>query len=150
MKTNQELIAARLLGLTLAVICLFAGVANAAPIYQGTFTLPNEVRWGKAMLPPGEYSLRVDVDYRGAMPIVTITAKSGKAVAFLLSPDREDSGKGDSALLISVSGNHKVVHSLRLTELGVTFIYDPDLAHGRGRIEEARKTSAVPVTMAKK
>lgn len=149
MKPNQNLIAVRLLVLTLAAICLFTGVANAAPIYQGKFTLSNEVRWGKAMLPPGDYSLRVD--YVNAATIVTIVeAKSGKHIAFVLSSFREDVGKGDSALLIATKGNQSVVHSLRLTELNVTFIYDWDLAHGRGRTEEARKTSVVPVTMAKK
>lgn len=149
MKTHQKLIAVKLLVLTLAVICLLAGVANAEPIFQGKFTLPRAARWGMAVLPAGEYSLRVDqVD---ATRMITIQdAERQKEAVQIPCPIREDSGKGGSALLISTRGNQSVVHSLRLGELGETFIFDPALAHGREMVKEARNTSVVPVTMAKK
>lgn len=149
MITNQKLIAVKLLLVTLAAICLSAGVANARPTFQGKFTLPHAARWGKAVLPAGEYSLRLDyVD--GAGMITIRDFKSAREVAFILCPISEHSGKGENALLISTRGNQSVVHSLRLTELGVTFIYDPALAHGREMVEEVRNTSVVPVTVAKK
>ena len=41
------------------LICfLWAGVANAAPLYKGRFRLPNEVRWGQTVLPAGDYQLK--------------------------------------------------------------------------------------------
>ena len=149
MKAHQKLIAVRLLVLSLAVICLLAGVANAGPIFQGKFTLPRAARWGLAVLPAGEYWLRLD--QLNATRMITIQdAERKKEPVLIPCSIREDSGKGGSALLISSRANQSVVHSLRLSELGETFIFDPVLAHGREMVKEARNTSVVPVSMVKK
>jgi|GEM_PF-1113032 len=134
----------------LAVAALFAATTmNATPLFQGKFSLPYEVRWGKAILPAGEYRLRVD--HVTTNTFVTIEqAKSGKKVAMVLSFIVEDdkNTKDGSALLIASKGGQRIVHSLKLAELGEVFIYDPALARGQGTIE-ARKTQAVPVVAAK-
>lgn len=135
----------------LAATCLYASVAAAAPAaFRGKFKLRHEVRWGKAMLRPGEYSLRVE--YSGPATLVTIgEAKSGEAIAFLVSLASEGNKdrKEESALLIGTRDGRATVHSLRLTELGTVLLFDPVLAHGRG-VEEAGKTQAIPVVAMKK
>jgi hypothetical protein len=60
MNLKKNLSTFQLLALGLLVSFLWAGVANAAPLYRGRFSLPYEVRWGQAVLPAGEYLLRFE------------------------------------------------------------------------------------------
>ncbi len=148
----RKLTTAKLLGAALALTTLFAAAnLHATPTYKGKFSLPYEVRWGGATIPAGEYFLRVD--YVAAVTLVTIQeAKSNKTIAILRVPSLEGSNNKQegSALLIAGRGRQRIVHSLRLAELGEVFIYEPALAHGRGAIEEVRSQQAVPVIAAKK
>ena len=127
--------------------CFFAGAANAQMV-QGTFTLDHAARWGKTVLPAGDYCLRLDPGADPAMAVI-FDATSGKRVAVVASGITEDGSKGHSALLISRRGNQRVIYSFRVAELGESFVYDPALAHGRGIIE-ANNTETVPVLDAKK
>ena len=148
-RKNSSVLGLLTLGLLAALLC--ACVANAAPSFQGKFTLPNEVRWGKAMLPAGDYLLRVD--HVNAATLVTIQeAKSRNTVAIVLSTisDGNKNIEEGSALLIGTRGGQSVVHSLRLAELGMVLVYDPSLARARKEIEEAHNNQAVPVTAAMK
>jgi hypothetical protein len=60
------------------------------------------------------------------------------------------SAEGSSALLIGALGTKRVVHSLRVAELGLVFTSDPALARELEGQEEARQLQAVPVVVAKK
>jgi hypothetical protein len=69
----------------------------------------------------------------------------------MVSPQNtEDARTGETALLIGMRGTQRVIHSFRVAELGVVFISDSQLAHGRGIHQEVGKTQAVPVIVAKK
>jgi hypothetical protein len=129
-----------------AAICLEAVTATAAPAdFQGAFQLPIEVRWGKAVLPAGDYLLRVE--YSGPVTLVTIgERKSRKTIAFIASQAAEShkDRKQESALLIGTREGRPTVHSLRLTGLDVVLLFDPALAR-RSRVEEAGKSQAIPV-----
>src|SRR6266403_2393651 len=109
--------------LTLGILVSFfwAGMAKAAPVYRGQFSLPYEVRWGQAVLPAGEYLLKFE-DVTTRVFVVIQDAKSGKNVAYL-APMTTSEGQGTSALLITDDGER--VQSLRVAELGETFIYEP-------------------------
>jgi hypothetical protein len=48
-----------LLGLLMATV-LITIAANAQPLFVGKFTLAHEVHWGQAVLPAGEYPIRMD------------------------------------------------------------------------------------------
>jgi hypothetical protein len=137
---------AAVLAAVLLTAGLFGSVANAQSNYQGTFTLSHEVQWGKAVIQPGTYLLTFPQDNQEFL--VIRDAKSQKNVAFERISIREDSGTGVSSLLISARGNRWIVYSLRISELGETFVSDPALAHPRV-VEEANNTRAVPVLMAK-
>jgi hypothetical protein len=123
MNRNKSFSTIQLLMLGLLISFLWADVANAAPLYKGRFTLPNEVRWGQTVLPAGDYQLKFqDIGTRAF--VVIQNAKSGNEVAFPASLSNGDE-KATSALFIAGEGNHRVVHSLRLAGFGEVFVYEP-------------------------
>jgi hypothetical protein len=132
------------LGLLVSLLC--AGVANAAPLYRGRFSLPYEVRWGQAVLPAGEYLVRF-VDDKTRVFVVIQEAKSGKDIAYL-APVTTSEARGISALLITDNGE-RVVQSLSVAELGETFIYKPAL-RGTEDTKEVHKLQIKPIVAAKK
>jgi hypothetical protein len=146
MNPKKSISMIQLLTLGLLVCFLWAGVANAAPLYRGRFTLPYEVRWGQAVLPAGDYLLRFE-DVSTRVLVVIKDATSGKDVAMLATLAISDA-KGRSALLIASEGNQQVVHSLRLAELGEVFVYEAAL--NARDVREANAMRALPVLAAKK
>jgi len=148
MKLNITRNAAKLtLFAALLATALFAGSASAQSQFKGKFTLQHETRWGRAVLPAGQYTLTFD----SKMPnmLVIRDAKSLHEVAYEPINIKQDSSDGESALLIGVRGSQQVVHSFRAAEFGQTFIFDPALANRR-TVEEASQTQDIPVVMAKK
>jgi len=149
MKANRKVYAAGwkpFLGVLLAV-CFLATAAHAGSIFTGTFELKNEVRWGKAVLGPGSYS--VVLDNREEFIIIS-DAKTGKIVAReLASPDNYKVTR-DSELLIIHSGNQRVVTALRLTGFGEVFQNAHPFPVNKRAAEEARNTETVPVEMARR
>jgi hypothetical protein len=139
---------AALFAAVLLAACLFGSRANAQSDFQGRFTLLYETRWGRAVLPPGEYQLTFDHSSPGPMLVVR-DVKSRLIVAYELTDVRDDGTKGPSALLIGTQGTRRAVQSLRIAELGKTFVYERPPAQGRST-EEAGQTQAVPVVIAKK
>jgi hypothetical protein len=148
MKPKESFSMIQLLTLGLLVCFLGAGAANAAPLYRGRFTLPYEVRWGQAVLPAGDYLLGFQ-DIGTRVFVLIRDAKSGKDIAFL-APSGNSDAKGASALVIVGEGNHRVVHSLRLAELGEVFTYEPAVARGAEDVREARKMQTLPIIAVKK
>jgi hypothetical protein len=129
--------------------CLLAGTANAQKdLYEGKFTLPYEARWGQVVLPPGDYRLTFVQNMHAKMLNIQ-DANSLRHVAFILADNLKDSTGGESALVIGTRGRQHVVCSLRIAELGETFIYANPPARGRA-VEGARKTQTVQVLVAKK
>jgi len=147
MNPKKSLSMIQLLTLGLLVCFLWAGVANAAPIYRGKFTLSSAVRWGQTVINAGEYRLRFqDV---GARTFAVIQdAKSGKDVAMLPAKSVGEA-QGGSALLIAYDGNQPVVQSLRLAELGQAFTYELPRIHGTKGVEEAHRTQTLPIVAMK-
>jgi hypothetical protein len=148
MNLKKNISTVQLLTLGLLVSFLWAGVANAAPLYRGRFSLPYEVRWGQAVLPAGEYLIRFQ-DVQTRVFVVIQDAKSGKDVAYL-APVTDSEAQGKSALLIAEVGNQQVVHSLRLAELSEVFIYEPALARRAEDVREAQKAQTLPIVAAKR
>jgi len=148
MNLKKNLSTLQLLTLGLLVCFLWVGVANAAPLYRGRFSLPHQVRWGQAVLPAGEYLLKF-ADVQTRVFVVIQDAKSGKDVAYL-TPVTKSEARGTSALLIANDGDQQVVHSLRLAELGEVFIFEPALARGVGDVREAHTIQTLPLVATKK
>ena len=147
MNLKKNLSAMQLLMLGLVVSFLWTSVASAAPVYRGKFTLPYEVRWGQTVLPAGDYRLRF-VDIGTRVFAVIQDAKTSQDVA-LVAASSTDDAKGQSALLLANDGGQRVVHSFRLRELGMVFIYEPALVPSPREIEAAQTTYTLPVVATK-
>jgi len=132
--------------------CLFGSPAGAQSVFQGKFTLSHEIQWGQAVLPAGDYGLAFTHD--GPFPVLVVwDAKSSRVVAYESVDIRESSAKGQSALLVGRRGTQFVVYSLRIAELGETFVYEHPVLQrtpAQGGAVEARQTQAIPVLIAKK
>jgi hypothetical protein len=137
-----------LIATMLLAICSFTRPANAQERFQGRFTLPFEARWGQAVLPAGDFLLTF-TQVGGSRMLVVEDAKSGRYIAFESLGSRKDNTKGESALLIGTRAGQRIIHSLRIAELGQVFVYDPALAREYA-VQEARQTKAIPVSVAKK
>lgn len=147
MKSQNNFSAIQFATLGLVASLLLVEVALAAPIYRGSFTLPFDARLGQTTLPAGDYMIRfADVGSRSFLVIKE--TKSGRDVA-LLAPleTNETSSTGQSTLLVTTRGNQRVIHSLRLAELGEVFVFDSKAANEE--IREARQTEPIVVVAAK-
>jgi hypothetical protein len=132
----------------LLAICSFARPANAQEMFQGRFTLPFEAHWSQAVLPAGDYLLTFTRLVGSAMLVVE-DASSRRIVAYEPVKITDDSTQGGSALLVGTRAGQRIVHSLRIAELGQVFVYDRALAREYA-LQEAHQTQAIPVSMAKK
>lgn len=133
----------------LLIAGLFADATQAQSLYRGKFTLDHQVRWGRALIPAGNYKVVVDsaLETSSLRVARVVDEKSGITVATVGCPITEDS-KGPSVLILSRHDGQQIVHTLRVKELNESFIFDPSLAH-RGVTEEAREAKTVPVLEAK-
>jgi hypothetical protein len=120
MKVNQAICKASvrfLLGVVLAG-GLFATTTHAQSRFEGTFKLTNEVHWRAAVLPPGDYSLRLDTA-KGM--VVLSDAHTRKPLALEAVRIDSDAKNRDSQLVVEFEGNRRVVRSARLAGFGEVF-----------------------------
>jgi hypothetical protein len=110
------------LGVAAAIAAgLSVGSASAQPLVKVTFTLPYEVHWGKAVLPPGHYSITIDDARRPALVSNTLT---GERYAVVMARALGDAIKGQpTALLITKIENERFVRSFNWREGNQSFIY---------------------------
>ncbi len=106
-----------LLGVVLAG-GLFATTTHAQSRFEGTFKLTNEVHWRAAVLPPGDYSLRLDTAKR---MIVLSDAHTNKPVALEGVRIDSDAQNRDSQLVVELQGNRRVVRSAWVAGFGEVF-----------------------------
>jgi hypothetical protein len=121
------------LGVALAV-GLFATSAQAQSRFVGKFTLTNEVHWRKAVLPPGDYSLNLDIEQR---IIVLSDAHTNKPLALEVVKIDSNARNRDSQLVVTMQGNQRVVTSARLAGFGEVFHSTHVPKPSRGATEEA-------------
>jgi hypothetical protein len=134
-----------LLGVVIAT-CAFTAVANAQPSFVGKFTLPYEVHWDSAVLPAGEYSIRMD---SAAGPAV-IRWASGSREVYTRFRIIADSEKGGAYLTLTTQGNERRVRSVNLPELGESVIFAPLTKTEREMLAKAGQISTLPVVIARK
>jgi len=148
MERKQRMAGTALLMAALLTSLFFVGNAGAQapPAYVGTFTLTNQIHWGKSVLQPGNYTITMK---SVGNPIIALVRKAdGDAVTYVMSRARSENTSGVNALLIKEKDGQLRVHSLALADLGMVLIYDPSLA--RETVQEARVSQTIPVMWAKK
>jgi hypothetical protein len=143
--TRHSITAKLILGVLFAT-CAFTVAANAQPSFEGKFTLPYEVHWNHAVLPAGEYSIRVDAK---GMPAVVQSTNTGESVN-TYTPIVTDLEKGFARLTITIRGNERRVRSMNLPGVGKSLIFDPLTKTEREMFAKAGQIDAVPVMTARK
>ncbi len=100
----------------------FAPTYASAQVFKGYFTLPVETRWGKAVLPPGPYSVTIDSQ---AFP--NFAYVDGESLHIMVMPSAVQGGQapGPSKVFIARSGGRAGIRSLQLGTIGVTYWYSP-------------------------
>src|SRR5713226_6640009 len=148
MKTIRNLVSVKLLPVVLFSACLIPAAANAqSTALQGKFRLQNEVRWGKAVLPAGEYSLTIDSTANNTM-LTIVRSADGKKAAFAMATTSARPEPGGSYISITDDGTRRV-RLLNLPELNLSLIYAP-LTKREREVLYATKTQVVPVVVAEK
>ncbi|MBI1939888.1 MAG: hypothetical protein HYS33_00110 [Acidobacteria bacterium] len=124
------------------VAMLFAASVARAEEYRGTFTLPIEVRWGNATLPPGDYTFVLEADKFPQLATIR-----GEKTAAMVMPTRGagPATSGKSALILIRAGNQGFVRQLRLVEAGLAFNYGPPLPKGRLLAQGPELIQRIPV-----
>jgi len=122
--------------IALAAICASAVPAAAQAVFQGRFTLPNEVRWQGLTFPAGDYTFKM---YSVATPArITLTDSNGNAhFITALVADKSDPSQ-QSSLIVEHRGGSFVVSEMYLAQIGLRLRYrvpkapkDEELAEGR-------------------
>jgi hypothetical protein len=134
-----------ILGILIAS-CAFTSAASAQPIFVGKVTLPYEVRWNHAVLPAGEYFIRMDSKAAHAVLRSTTTNKS----AYTSVPAIADGEKGGAFLTVTMRGNERRVRSLNLPETAQSLIFEPLSNTEREMLASAGRIDAVSVITARK
>jgi hypothetical protein len=98
--------------------CVLATTASAQSPFKGTFTLTEQVQWGKAVLPPGQYSLAFDTSRH---TMIISDAHTNKPVTLESAKIDSNAHNTDSRLLIDVHGTLRVVCLAKLAGLGEVF-----------------------------
>lgn len=131
MKTMATLRRFEILSLAILALVLAAQSASAQSAAAGKFTLPNEVTWGQATLPAGDYSFTI-----GSVNGASMLALSSdtKPVALIMAQSHDAQSSGGNELIVKQGS----VRELRLPDLGYTFFY-PASKPARGSVEEERK-----------
>ncbi len=116
--THKPLI--RHLVLASLAICFSAGLLSAQqPVFVGKFSLPFETRWGTAVLPAGDYSVRFFGSGFG-QPVVIRQGTRTIAMVEILTTETP-STPARSQLLVVREGKTATVHILYAAELGTEF-----------------------------
>ena len=141
MKTTRKLVCMKSLLVALVLTCLAAGTASAQARYTSKVTLPFEVRWGKTMLPAGEYRFVV---FAGGSMLTVINAVGGKtsALAAPIAVDEVAFSDADS-LLLTKDGGQWHVREVRLPSQGRSLAYEPRNRHGSKKVEQAQSEMVV-------
>jgi hypothetical protein len=124
-----------------------SGTASAQSLVKGSFTLPYEVHFGKAVLAPGSYTISMD-STRGPAIIRTSTG-SGRALVMALAVDKSLTDQ-PTALLISQRENQRVVRSFNWREGNTAFVYVPFTKAERKLLGKVDDSVVVPILMAQK
>ena len=121
MTTVRKLVYAALLAVG-AMSFTPSAVAAEEPAH-GKFTLLQDVHWGNALVPAGDYEFSYDPFQPAA--VLTLTKLSGTRAGFMvLVTSAEESKSSDSnQLLLQTVADRKYVSAMQLAECGVTLYF---------------------------
>jgi hypothetical protein len=109
-----------ILALGLIAACVAASPASAQDAFKGSFTLPNEVRWGNADLPAGHYTFTLKS--AGLPAQIIVTGPKGAAFVMTSATNRKDMQKS-SCLTIEHRGGQPFIKDMYLADLQLQLNY---------------------------
>ncbi len=117
---NRSLVV--LMPLAAVALCMATRVATAREpvLYQGTFSLTTETRWGQATLPAGDYSFTLDSE--SVTGIVEVHGQSQSALIMLQATEPTSSTSASVLRLARSNGSARIL-SMHLAELGKDFYF---------------------------
>ena len=130
----------------LAAAFAFTAAAHAQPAFSGKFVLPQQVRWNHAVLPAGEYSIKMS-SIKG--PAVLYSTQTGEAF-YTAPPVIADSTRGGTELHISVRQGQRIVNSLNLPVMRKSLIFEPQTKAEEESAAQAGHSEVTPVVTAQK
>jgi hypothetical protein len=119
----------------------------SAQVLRGSFTLPYEVHWGRAVLPAGTYLITID-SVRGPA-LVTTTDGRGRCLVLPALVDSATEGRATGLLISRIEGE-RAIRSLNWREGGRSFVYQPIRKTKRSLSASASDLEAVPIATARK
>jgi hypothetical protein len=128
-----------------ATLISVAGASAQTSGFVGTFTLPHEVLWGAAVLPPGSYTIRMPSIHAPGF----VRSTDDKTQAIVITAASGDPEKGNASLTIMTRGNQRRVVSMNLPAVGVSLVYSPLTKSERETLAKAKQIEAVPLTARK-
>ena len=133
--------------LALLILVLAGAVlANAQATFSGKVQFPNEVRWGKSVLPAGEYSISIP-SLDGPVRVF-IHSMDGKTAAVALG-EVSDLQPGGSYIFLTGTESNQLVRSMNLPQLHRSLVYVPLTAQEREKVSTSI-SQTIPVQWAKK
>ncbi len=108
------------LALVPLALCLSTGLGKAQEAYVGKFTLPFEARWQNAVLPAGDYTMRM---HSTGAPYTLVVRGAGKSALIMgVSADTKEVSEKSQLTLVK-SGDTYVVRSLEAGQIGLDIDY---------------------------
>jgi|SRR6185437_3905237 len=129
-------------------ICQLPSLANAQSTnLQGKFRLQNEVHWGNAVLPPGDYSVKIYSEKDNSF-FALVRSADGKESAFAMVTTTSEAEPGGSYIYIVDDGTRRV-RLLNLPDLNVSLSFGP-LTKREWEVLRADQSRVVPVVVAQR
>lgn len=148
MNSNRSMRIVRLAVLALVTACMGATVAGAQTT-EGKFNLPFAVRWGQAVLPPGNYTFTVNSSSGFPANSVVLRGEDLKGET-IASTAHEDSLSGKNELTVERHGEGGIVRTLRVASAGLILHFTPPKGATRILAQAPVLTQRLPVLIASK
>ena len=143
MKSIRNLKLAMKVGFMSLVLCLAASQGKAQGTYQGQFTLPFEARWGLAVLPPGDYTISMNLD--AANRFLVVRGERKTAMILSVVADRKDISDHSQLTLVKTASGYRV-QTLEAGEAGMTLTYSMPKSNRDREAEELHSELRLPVS----
>jgi hypothetical protein len=118
--------------------------ANSQTLFHGKFQLTSETRWGKAVLPAGQYWFTME----SAQSPIAIHSEDGK-VSTLAKAEVNDLAAGGSYIVVTGAGSDRQVRSMNLPQLECSLVFKPLTERERETLY-AHASQTIPVQVAMK
>jgi len=142
MTSSKRLSRIQVLLLSLISSLVFPAHAGATPEAAGKFTLSSPAKWGRMVLPAGEYTFAVEDGVSPPTVMVFAADGTGKGMvfpAFVSDIKGAESGK----MTLEVRDGQRVVTALYVEQLGIVLHYGVE----RVNVELAQKKAAPDARM---